>query len=624
MAFPTVAATNQGSSNGTSHTINLPASISAGDLLLVFLSVDSGSETATWPDANWIKVFETNGGTVVTSSLVYRIATGSEGASITVTTAGSEYSDHVSWKINAAAWHGTTPPEATTSDVNSSSPNAPSHTASWGSDDNLWIAGILYNDGRTTCSAYPLPDNNLNQQDGSPGGVGVAVCSDELTNATLDPSTFTISSGEDLVVFTAAVRPAAAGGASLTVQDGSHTHSADSPSLAQHYGNLTVNAGEHTHSGDTFALTQHNVLAVQDGEHTHSGDSPTVTYNATLAVQAGEHTHSADSPALTVHNVLVVQAGEHTHSADVPVLAQHNVLVVAAGEHTHTADSPSLSTAGTLTVAAGEHTHTADAPSLTVHIVLVVQDGAHTHTADSFALVQHNALTVADGEHTHTVDAPVLTYHAVGALEVQDGQHSHTADSPALTNHAVLVVADGQHTHTSDSPALTLKFALTVQDGQHTHSGDNVILAVSSLSLTVQSGQHSHSGETFALVFHAVLVVAAGLHTHTADSPVVTYQGIFTPTIYATGWDRRFSTATSYDRDTIFADSWDRYFSTATSEDRPGIATIAGTMYFVDGTVFYGVDDEPLAWVQSAADTNTATSKKRKFSTATSEGRPND
>lgn len=60
MTFPQVAAVNGGNNNvdSTDHTVNLPASIGAGDLLLVFFASDSdGDPIITFPES-WTELFQ--------------------------------------------------------------------------------------------------------------------------------------------------------------------------------------------------------------------------------------------------------------------------------------------------------------------------------------------------------------------------------------------------------------------------------------------------------------------------------------------------------------------------------------------------------------------------------------
>lgn len=98
--YPTVAGVNGGSdnTNATSHTVNLPASVVSGDLLLGIFSVD-GNPTVSWP-MGWTKLgTDASDGANVTQSLAYRIANGSEGATITVGTSGSEAQSHTVYRI---------------------------------------------------------------------------------------------------------------------------------------------------------------------------------------------------------------------------------------------------------------------------------------------------------------------------------------------------------------------------------------------------------------------------------------------------------------------------------------------------------------------------------------------
>jgi len=152
-----------------------------------------------------------NSSTVVTVAIRYKISDGLEGASMSITSSASEQSSHATYRINA--WHGTTPPEINTAAASTTTPDPPSVTASWGSDDNLWIAGTGYNDGRTVVSSYPTnyASDQLNPQVGA-GGTGTGIATDEVATDAEDPGTYTIDNGEDQVAFTIAVRPAAAAG----------------------------------------------------------------------------------------------------------------------------------------------------------------------------------------------------------------------------------------------------------------------------------------------------------------------------------------------------------------------------------------------------------------------------
>ena len=113
MAFPTIAAANQGNEtvNALSHTVNLPTGIASGNLLIAAVAMD-GNTTLSWP-AGWSSLAgPTNSPSDGTLEVRYRIASGGEGSSIIVTTTGSEQCSYVTWRVTN--WHGITPPEAGT------------------------------------------------------------------------------------------------------------------------------------------------------------------------------------------------------------------------------------------------------------------------------------------------------------------------------------------------------------------------------------------------------------------------------------------------------------------------------------------------------------------------------
>lgn len=211
MAFPTVAGKgteyNTAGSNQTSHAVAYPASISAGELLIMFFHKD-GSGAITWP-GTFIEIYQTAaGGASHLSGAAYRIATGSESGTVTVTTASEQATARI-WRITS--WHGTTPPECGTAATGTSAnPNPPTLSPSWGSADTLWIATCGVNGGPST-SAYPTnySGNQETADSGGSGAAGGAQASRENATATEDPGTFT-TANQGWTAQTIAVRPAAA------------------------------------------------------------------------------------------------------------------------------------------------------------------------------------------------------------------------------------------------------------------------------------------------------------------------------------------------------------------------------------------------------------------------------
>lgn len=245
-------------------------------------------------------------------------------------------------------------------------------------------------------------------------------------NTTVNMSWATSSISAGVAIEIAA---SAAGPITLTVQDASHTHQADSP-----------------------ALTQANVLAVQDASHNHTADNLALTQANTLVVADSSHDHTAESPTLSEETMLVVQSAEHGHEADSPTLTQANTLSVSDSTHDHQADNVGLVQANTLSVDSAEHGHEADSPELTHDMLLVVQDTQHGHTVDSPALTQANVLAVDDASHAQTAESPALTQANI--LAVDGSTHSHVADNMSLSQATTLSVDSAEHGHYVDNVTL--------------------------------------------------------------------------------------------------------------------------------------------------------------------------
>jgi len=206
--FPVVEATNGGTNlAANNHTVDLPAGIVSGDLLLVVFNCD-GLEATTYP-GGWTGLFEKQDGGADgnTLSAAYRVADGGEGASITVTTAGAEDSAYQTYRISG--YSGV--PEVGTSAVgDSDSPNPPSLAPSWGATtvSTLWLA-IAGWDGLETVNVYPAnyTDGLDNTSAGGADACGCGSARREFKAASDDPGVFTLSGGNHWIANTIAIAP---------------------------------------------------------------------------------------------------------------------------------------------------------------------------------------------------------------------------------------------------------------------------------------------------------------------------------------------------------------------------------------------------------------------------------
>lgn len=199
---PNVDATNTGTDSGTtvtSSSVNLPSGIASGNLLLVFATFDGPPGTITWP-AGWTQLYAADN--TAGSAAAYRIANGSEGASITVSW---ENARRTGWRsLRITGNHASNAPQmATANFTNSANPNPPNLSPSWGEDNTLWIA--TFHSRAATVSSYPsnYTDNQYNKTTNPSLGQATR----KLLAAAEDPGTFTLSTTETGVASTVAVRP---------------------------------------------------------------------------------------------------------------------------------------------------------------------------------------------------------------------------------------------------------------------------------------------------------------------------------------------------------------------------------------------------------------------------------
>ena len=212
MAFPAIVGSqiSSRSTNAQDDVVPLPASIAAGDLIIHLHSSDT-SQTRTWPSP-WAEIKDTAvSGNVSTIGVAYLIASGGE-TEVTVTKLSSERHSSIAIRISAASWHGTTPPEVSTGATgDDTTPDPDAVTASWGSEDNLFIAVAAFDNsaGAGAITAFPTnyAGNNLQSPDiTSCGRNGIGTR--ELAAASDDPGTFTMSPTDQWWAGTIVVRPA--------------------------------------------------------------------------------------------------------------------------------------------------------------------------------------------------------------------------------------------------------------------------------------------------------------------------------------------------------------------------------------------------------------------------------
>ncbi len=207
MTFPVqeTLATSNGSAT-TSPTYNLPSGITDGDLLLAFFANDFSVTATTFP-AGWTQLHEGAPISSIRHALFYRVADGTEGASITLTTGNVPFSG-VCVRISGHD-SSTNAPTVTETTLSFGSIDPPNHTAGGGAIDYKWYAWAASD---STSSTFTPPTNYAEQADlNGNSAPSVSLADRDLNASSENPGTFTGGSGS-WGAMTCSVFPGSEGG----------------------------------------------------------------------------------------------------------------------------------------------------------------------------------------------------------------------------------------------------------------------------------------------------------------------------------------------------------------------------------------------------------------------------
>ena len=211
--FPVVIATSttDGTTATASAAVNLPAGILAGDLI-VAIHRSSAAGLHGWP-AFWTELADTTvDASANNTSIIWRIADGSEGATVTVTQGSSKFAS-LAYLIRW--WSGLLGREISTAVTGTSTtPDPGICTPTGGAKDYLWLWLGGWENEQTSPPASQ-PTNYTNPLGASSGTAGAVTTNcrvagaQRTNNATSEnPGSWTISVSDDWTAWTMAVHPA--------------------------------------------------------------------------------------------------------------------------------------------------------------------------------------------------------------------------------------------------------------------------------------------------------------------------------------------------------------------------------------------------------------------------------
>lgn len=207
--WPTLAvAYSHETTNTTSHVVTLPA-YEIGDELFVYFSKDGSAAASAWP-SGWTELFsDSRASPDARHEFRYRIADGTEGSTITITTAAAEESASVAGAVKGYLG---VPETGALASGFGTSVNLASFDPSWGIEQTLWLACATADDtstGTTTLSTYSTQYLDNRHADGTGGTDHIlhAFCTRRYLAASDDPDVFIWSASVGSLARLVAIRP---------------------------------------------------------------------------------------------------------------------------------------------------------------------------------------------------------------------------------------------------------------------------------------------------------------------------------------------------------------------------------------------------------------------------------
>lgn len=211
MTFPVIE-TSQTSvyiGGNNARPITMPSGVNVGDLLIV-LAVADGNPTFSWPSGWNVAVAKANSSAEVTAEVRYRIADGSEGASISLTLGSVLKSAHIALRISG--FDSGNPVAAGGSATGATASPNPPNIAPGGSVDYLYLEMFGADDDDETSVYESTSYTQVAQiESDQSSSACMAACAYQNLNATSEnPGVMHLGATEEWVAFTLAIPPAGA------------------------------------------------------------------------------------------------------------------------------------------------------------------------------------------------------------------------------------------------------------------------------------------------------------------------------------------------------------------------------------------------------------------------------
>ena len=421
LAAPAVASVTETAfgTDATPHNVTMPATVNAGDLLIVLFTND-GNATVTTP-GGWTQLASNVSGTEVRLSVYYKKAAGTEGGTtVNFNTSASEQAAAQVYRITD--WHGTSPPEISTAATGTSTaPDPPSlNPAAWGVADTLWLAVAGQDRGNQGAASYPASyTNGTSTLSNGAGNDNCRTLSGRkaLVADSENPGTFTLPASEQWVAFTIAVRSAprnlttssTAGGNVTTPGEGVFPY--DEGTVA----NLVATPD----AGYRFVDWTGNVTTIAD----IYAASTTITMNGNYSITAN-FVAIYDLTTNSTEGGSVTEPGENTYTYDEGTVV--GLIAVAEGGYRFDEWTGNVSTIANVNAAStnitmnGDYSITANFDQLVATTLLLLPE-TDSNPVDT----THNLTATVYDQFSNVMEGVAVTWNISGV-----GSFSGTPESP--------------------------------------------------------------------------------------------------------------------------------------------------------------------------------------------------
>ncbi len=458
MAFPVVegTATSDEASDVTAHVVTLPGSIVSGETLVVWIGGIKFTSVTFSPPGGWTELDDTYV-SKTGAAVLYRIADGTEGGTITVTSSSAVKSGSVALRISGA---GDTPEIAVFGAAsNSNSPDPPNLTPSWGSADTLWLASGVSSQGKHSATPANYTDIIKSPVWNSFGQTFVA--RRELAAASENPGAFTIDwSGDLWVAQTLAIEPGGGADHTLLADDVESASEVSTPGVSQKHV-ITADDVESASEVSTPSVGQVHALLVDDVESATEVSTPTAAHKHVLLADDVESASEVSTPAVAQVHALLGDDVESATEVSTPAVGQLHALLGDDVEAATEVSTPSVTQLHVLLaddVESASEVSTPTAADSGVDHVLLADDVESATEVSTPAVAQVHALLADDVESASEVSTPALTQ--LHSLLADDLESASEVSTPTAVESHVLAADDLESASEVSTPEITHIFSV--------------------------------------------------------------------------------------------------------------------------------------------------------------------